>query len=89
MSREEQIRLGDMAAHLLDDEIAQEVFRRMAEQYASAWAATRPEEAEKREQIYYQAQALNDFQQHLKIVADTGKFERAQIDRAKSQRKSE
>lgn len=91
MSREEHIRLSDMAAHLLDNEAAQEVFRRMAETYTAAWLDTGAGagEVEKREHIYYQIQALEQFKANLKIIADTGKFERALIERARDQRKSE
>jgi hypothetical protein len=89
MTREQQIVLGDMAAHLLDNEVVQEVFKRMADDYVANWRDTTPCQTEQREAIYHQIQALEDFKAHLKIVADTGKFERAQLEKARDQRKSE
>jgi hypothetical protein len=82
MTREEQIRLGDVAAHLLDDPIVREVFQRMEEAYVAALRATQPADEVGREGHYYALRALDDFRRHLKVIADTGTFERAHLERA-------
>jgi hypothetical protein len=82
VSRDERIRLGDVAAHLLDDEVVQEVFLRMEEAYITALRGTQPDDRIGREGHYYALRALDDFRRHLKVIADSGTFERVQIERA-------
>lgn len=82
MSRDEALRLGDMAAHLLSDEVVQEVFRRLEEGYADAWRSTDITDTMTREQLYHASKALNDLRRHLKVIADSGTFERAQLSKA-------
>lgn len=81
MSKDTDLRLGDMAAHLLDDDVVCEIFRRLEAEYISAWTQTAAEDQTGREKLYQSIRALEDFKLHLKIVADTGTFTRKQLEK--------
>jgi calcineurin-like phosphoesterase family protein len=85
MTKDESVRLGDMAAHLLDNEVAQEVLKTMEREYVRAWRNTDPNETEERERLFAAVQAIDGFREHLRIFADNGKFDRAQIEKFRSQ----
>lgn len=89
MIRDENIRLGDMAAHLLDDEVAQAVLLTMERQYIAAWRDTKTGNIEERERLFAAVQAVDAFREHLRIFADNGKFERAQLEKLRNQTKRE
>jgi hypothetical protein len=83
MTREEAIRMGDMAAHLLDNELVQLIFKRMETDYIDAWLDTTRADHDGREQLYYAIKTLEIFRSHLKVIADNGKFDRVQLERAR------
>lgn len=89
------MRLGDMAAHLLDDELVQAVLKRMEQDYLRQWRETDRNDTESRERLFMAVQTIDVFKEHLKIIADNGKFDRVQIEKARekagvsNQRKSE
>jgi hypothetical protein len=85
MMRDEALRLGDMAAHLLDNEVAQQVLKTMEAEYIRAWRATDATDNAERERLYAAIQAIDGFREHLRIFADNGKFERAQLEKLRSQ----
>jgi predicted ArsR family transcriptional regulator len=85
MTKDESIRLGDMAAHLLDDEAAQAVLKSMELEYIRAWRASDPADTDERERLFAAVQAVDGFREHLRIFADNGKFERAQLEKLRSQ----
>lgn len=84
MTREESVRLGDMAAHLLDNEVALRVLETMEREYIRAWLDTEPSDTEGRERLYASVRAVEGFREHLRIFADNGKFERAQLEKLRS-----
>jgi hypothetical protein len=83
MTREEAIRMGDMAAHLLDNELVQAIFKRMETDYIEAWLDTKRNDHDDREQLYLATKTLEIFKNHLKVIADNGKFDRVQLERAR------
>lgn len=85
MTREESIRLGDMAAHLLDNEAAQEVLKAMEREYIRAWRISDPSNTEERERLFAAVQAIDGFREHLRMFADNGKFERVQLEKLRIQ----
>jgi len=89
MMREESVRLGDMAAHLLDNEVVQEVLSTMEREYMRAWRETELNETDERERLFASVRAIEGFREHLRIFADNGKFDRAQLEKLRNHRNSE
>lgn len=67
------------SAELFRNEIFQESFDILVNQYKTQWAATAPADTATRERLYYMAQAVDAIRAHLQSVMETGKMAERQI----------
>lgn len=68
-----QAERGDRARAILEDELTQDAFKAIERQLFDEWCATKPEETEKREQIYRLHLSHLDYRQMLAGAMGTGK----------------
>jgi len=67
------------SAELFRNEIFQESFDVLVDQYKTQWAATAPSDTAIRERLYYMAQAVDAIRAHLQSVMETGKMAERQM----------
>ena len=67
------------SAELFRNEIFQESFDVLVDQYKTQWAATAPSDTATRERLYYMSQAVDAIRAHLQSVMETGKMAERQI----------
>ena len=67
------------SAELFRNEIFQESFDVLVDQYKTQWAATASDDTATRERLYYMAQAVDAIRAHLQSVMETGKMAERQI----------
>lgn len=78
MDKQKIIRLGDAAQRLIDDEVVELAFGQVREEYLVRWLSSQPEQTALREECYLAMKVLDEFKRKLKVIADNGKFEKAQ-----------
>jgi hypothetical protein len=83
MTREQLLARGRKAALLLEDELVQDILAEIEQSYVKAWASTAVNDTETRETMYFGFRVVGQFRDALKVVCDNGKFEEANIKRAK------
>lgn len=74
MSSDEEIRRGNHARQLLDDELLKEAFEKIKSDLMSAWLQSPARDSEARETIYLSVKILGKIESHLQMIADTGKL---------------
>lgn len=67
------------ASELFRNEIFEESFDILLEQYKAEWAATAPADTSSRERLYYMSQAVDAIRAHLQSVMETGKMAERQM----------
>jgi hypothetical protein len=83
MTKEELLARGRKAAMLLEDELVQGILAEIEQTYVKAWASTAINDTETREKMYFGFRVVGQFREALKVVCDNGKFEEANIKRAR------
>ena len=87
-ARERQAR-GERAAALLRDEILQNAFTYLDEQFLQAWRQTPVNETDARERLYYMCQALASVKDYIENVVQDGKLASATLDELQFRAKHE
>ena len=67
------------ASELFRNEIFEESFDILLDQYKAEWAATASEDTATRERLYYMSQAVDAIRAHLQSVMETGKMAEKQM----------
>ena len=67
------------ASELFRNEIFEESFDILLDQYTAEWAATASEDTATRERLYYLTQAVDAIRAHLQSVLETGKMAERQM----------
>ena len=67
------------ASELFRNEIFEESFDILLDQYKAEWAATASEDTATRERLYYLTQAVDAIRAHLQSVMETGKMAERQM----------
>ena len=67
------------ASELFRNEIFEESFDILLDQYKAEWAATAPSDTASRERLYYLTQAVDAIRAHLQSVMETGKMSEKQM----------
>ena len=67
------------SAELFRNEIFQESFDILVNQYKTQWAATAPDDTATRERLYYMSQAVDAIRAHLQSIMETGQMAERQI----------
>jgi len=67
------------ASELFRNEIFEESFDILLDQYKAEWAATAPADTASRERLYYMSQAVDAIRAHLQSVMETGKMAERQM----------
>ena len=67
------------ASELFRNEIFEESFNILLDQYNAEWAATASEDTATRERLYYLTQAVDAIRAHLQSVMETGKMAERQM----------
>lgn len=75
----EEIERGVQAMGVLDEPIFREAVNTLRARYAEEWEATPARDTEGREQLWKLMKSLSAVEGHLKIVMETGKLARIQI----------
>ena len=81
MSMEEDIRLGEAAKRLLDDELVIKLFGDIKTMLLGEIAASEPDEHDRREELYFEIQGVEHLMTRLKGVADSGYIARHRRDK--------
>lgn len=71
---EHEIRRGEHAATLLNDELLQEVFATMKQEYMTKWLDSPERDVEGRERLRMMVKLLDKLRGDLAMVLETGKF---------------
>ena len=67
------------ASELFRNEIFEQSFDILLDQYKAEWAATAPSDTASRERLYYLTQAVDAIRAHLQSVMETGKMAERQM----------
>lgn len=76
---ESEIRRGDHAASLLNDELLQEAFATIEREYTDQWLKSPARDAEGREKLYLMLKTLHRLQSELQSVLETGQVAKATL----------
>lgn len=71
---ERDIFRGERAARLLEDELLQEAFATIEQEYTNQWLASPARDHEGREKLYLMVKTLHRFRSELAAVVETGKL---------------
>jgi len=85
----ERVARGERAAALLRDEILQDAFTYLDEQFMQAWRQTSVNDTEARERLYYLSQALSSLQDYIQGVVTDGKLAQATLEELQYRQKHE
>jgi hypothetical protein len=87
--RQNEVRRGELAQQVSDNEVFQEAFDTLEQQYTEALLNSAPGQTEDRERLYMAIQALRMVRGHVQTTMETGRMARKQLDelRAGQERK--
>jgi hypothetical protein len=69
------------AASLLENELLNEAFKTLEEQYIAFWRATKPEDEPGREKAYIAINVIGKVKDHLSAVIANGKLAQAELNK--------
>lgn len=77
--RNDEIRRGDKAKAILEDEVFAEAFDKIKSVYMNAWEQSTVGDSQGRERLWAMVAHLNDVKAHLTTVITTGNFSKKQL----------
>lgn len=83
MTSEKEAEKGRQAELLLDNPIYQESIEAVRDGIFSAWAASPVRDVEGQHELKLMLKLLNDLTANIKVVAETGKMAKLQIERSR------
>lgn len=89
MTRDEEIRLGERAAQLLQDEVLTLAFANLERDHLNAWRTSPARDTEGREAIYNLMRQIDAIKAELDKMAQVSRFEKARIEKINSDRAKE
>lgn len=85
----ERVAKAERAAALMRNEILQEAFTYLDDQFVQAWRQTAVSDTENRERLYNLCQALQSLKDYIEGVVTDGRLAQMQLDELKSSLKYE
>lgn len=86
MIRDEEIRLGERAAQLLQDEVLTLAFANLERDHLALWRSSPARDVEGREAIYNLMRQIDAIKAELERMASASRFEKARIDKDNADR---
>ena len=77
---ETDVRRGERAAALMNDEILVESFDTLEREYVEAWRMTAARDTDARERLWQAVQIVGKVRQHLSTVLDRGKLSAKELE---------
>jgi hypothetical protein len=81
MDHEEDIRRGENARRILEDDLFVEAVETIKQQCFEAWKATSWNETDKREAIHRQFKALGEIETRLRSIMEGGKVAKSMLEK--------
>tara|TARA_R100000406_G_C3074026_1_gene115013 strand:+ start:123 stop:407 length:285 start_codon:yes stop_codon:yes gene_type:complete len=85
----EDVSRGEKAASLLRNEILQEAFQTLEQDFIQAWKSSSVDDSQNRERLYMLCQNLSALRGYLEGVVTSGKLAKAQLDELQNRKKFE
>lgn len=85
----EDVSRGEKAASLLRNEILQEAFQTLEQDFIQAWKNSSVDDSQNRERLYMLCQNLSALRGYLEGVVTSGKLAKAQLDELQNRKKFE
>lgn len=85
----EDVSRGEKAASLLRNEILQEAFQTLEQDFIQAWKSSSVDDLQNRERLYMLCQNLSALRGYLEGVVTSGKLAKAQLDELQNRKKFE
>jgi hypothetical protein len=78
--KDTEIRRGEHAQRLLDDDVLKEAFANLESDYLNAWRASRYNDTDGRERLWQAVQIVGKVQSHLNSMVMNSKLLKREID---------
>ena len=85
----EDVSRGEKEASLLRNEILQEAFQTLEQDFIQAWKSSSVDDSQNRERLYMLCQNLSALRGYLEGVVTSGKLAKAQLDELQNRKKFE